>query len=458
MVGDLRESLEPIGKLALLERVGNKAMDYFATVDPTDISNPGLANQVQVLTQIGSIRLAEHQHEAAVDVFWQAFERSAILTTKNPGDTDLLFARGQAEFWVGFAHWEQGDLESAAKWMVRYRDTGITLLQFDESNIEWQREVGYGHHNIGAIELKRGNISAATDAFERELALLTQLSASLDDDDQLQADIADCHSWLGNSLEFAGRPQQALAYFRLSREAWESLHRSAPEHAGYIQWYANALVLEFNAHRQVTGQREHYAPLERALEMRRRLTEIDSDNTSWLVDYHKLRVFKLEHVLAFEHDDVEVATELMESLDAMQRLNIEANDSSELARTALLRAYRLAALVEYNGGNRDLALEHLERAIKLSPTAGTGTLNVELVTQRSASRRLRAEILAATGDSDHKAAALESIAGMAENSQHPAILSEYARALALNDRLDEASEVSSQLQAMGYQPLWPISY
>ena len=95
MVGDLRERLEPIGRLDLLEEVGNQAMAYFATVRLKDLTDTELRRQAQVMTQLGEIRISELEYQDALASFSEAYERSAALYGNEPGDGERLFERGR---------------------------------------------------------------------------------------------------------------------------------------------------------------------------------------------------------------------------------------------------------------------------------------------------------------------------------------------------------------------------
>ena len=80
MVGDLRDSLEPIGHLDLLEQVSEQAMAYFATVNAGNLTDEELLSHAQVLTQLGEIRMSQRQYDNALTAFMEAYERSAELS------------------------------------------------------------------------------------------------------------------------------------------------------------------------------------------------------------------------------------------------------------------------------------------------------------------------------------------------------------------------------------------
>ena len=55
MLGDLRDKLEPIGRLDALDAVGARALAYFEKQDKTDLSDEALAQRSKALTLMGEI-------------------------------------------------------------------------------------------------------------------------------------------------------------------------------------------------------------------------------------------------------------------------------------------------------------------------------------------------------------------------------------------------------------------
>ena len=104
MLGDLRAQLAKVGRLDVLEAVGDKAMAYFASRDARDLSDTELARHSKALTQIGEIRMEQARYGDAAAAFSEAYARSAALAARHPKDGDMLFERGQAEYWNGFIH------------------------------------------------------------------------------------------------------------------------------------------------------------------------------------------------------------------------------------------------------------------------------------------------------------------------------------------------------------------
>ena len=60
MLGDLRSRLEPVGRLDVLDAVGDKAEEYFASLSESDLDDDELFRRSRALRQIGEVRLANN--------------------------------------------------------------------------------------------------------------------------------------------------------------------------------------------------------------------------------------------------------------------------------------------------------------------------------------------------------------------------------------------------------------
>ncbi|MGD2116546.1 MAG: protein kinase, partial [Acidobacteriota bacterium] len=69
MVGDLRKKLEPIGRLDVLDEVGDQALDYFDTVPADDLTDDEIYRRSQALYQIGEVRASQGDLAAALEAY-----------------------------------------------------------------------------------------------------------------------------------------------------------------------------------------------------------------------------------------------------------------------------------------------------------------------------------------------------------------------------------------------------
>ncbi|HXQ45254.1 MAG TPA: protein kinase, partial [Caulobacteraceae bacterium] len=283
MLGDLRAQLAKVGRLDVLESVGDKAMAYFASRDARDLSDTELARHSKALTQIGEIRMEQARYGEAAEAFSEAYGRAAALAARHPKDGALLFERGQAEYWNGFIHLRRGERADAADWLTRYHDTCVALVALDPSRLEWRSELGHGEHNLAVLREQRGELDGARAGFLAELATLDRLLLQNPADLETLNRIADAHSWLGNVAEQQGEFAEALKQFSAQASQLEQLVSKEPGTALWREELVNgALLFQADVY-MATGQLA--AAGERLREARRLIDELvahDSSNRLWL--------------------------------------------------------------------------------------------------------------------------------------------------------------------------------
>lgn len=238
MVDDLRPKLQELGRLDLLDAVGDKAMAYFDSLPARDLSDTALSQQARALTQIGQVRFDQGRHDAAQAAFAAARARALELHRRSPADGARLFDLAQSEFWIGSVAWRQGDLETTERWFRSYLERSEALVAMDPSRFDWQREVAYGYHNLAVLDEGRGRHAQAARAFERELALYRGWLLAHPDDSLLQFEAANVASWLGSATEYLGHLVEAETYFR---EADDINARNQAREPDVMSWKDNRI-------------------------------------------------------------------------------------------------------------------------------------------------------------------------------------------------------------------------
>ena len=243
MLGDLRTKLTTVGRLDLMRAVDDKATNYFATLDPRDLSDRSLEAQARSLTGIGQVRLDEAKYAEAMSAFQEAYDRSSALVDRDPKNGQRLFDRAQAEYWVGAVYWHRGLFDHAQTWWARYRDSAVRLAAMDPSNFAWQREVAYGQENLATLDLKRGRNREAEAGFKKELALYRKWMRLYPADKELRDAASNTASFLGSLAQSDGRLAEAEAYFQ-QQVTEEARNRAAePDNAIWKSNWLNGQIL-----------------------------------------------------------------------------------------------------------------------------------------------------------------------------------------------------------------------
>lgn len=285
MLLDLRDKLEPVGRLDLLDSVGDRALEYFAAVPERELSDAELGHRSTALYQIGDVRMRRGNLEDAQRAFDESLILARELAARDPDDAQRLYDLGQSEFWVGYAHWRRGNLASARRHFETYHEISRRLVAREPDRFDWLRELSYAHSNLGSVLQEEGDLEGALERFRAALELDRQLVSMAPTPQQADAqrfELAASHNTVGLILQKLGRLDEAQEHYEadlaLRRElsAKEPANRRWQEFLGMSHHYLGALLLD----REELGVAlPHF---EAACTLFDDLAAYDPDNGDWL--------------------------------------------------------------------------------------------------------------------------------------------------------------------------------
>lgn len=230
MLGELRGKLEPLGKLAILDAVGDRAMAYFAGLDSGRDPGPrALAARARALRQIGEVRLAQGRPAEALDTLTAALSLQRERVAAAPDDDEQRFELGQTEFWVGYAAWRAGDYDRAEANLVAYQQIAEALAARDPRNVDWQAEVSYAWNNLGVLAYERRRYVEARALFDRALAAGDALLAAGNVAPMMELQLQDPMAWQGQTLMKLGDSTAAMAMFLRHAERLRTMIHQHPD-------------------------------------------------------------------------------------------------------------------------------------------------------------------------------------------------------------------------------------
>lgn len=458
MVGDLRSNLTPIGRLDLLEDVGQQAMHYFATVDLDSLTDTELLKQSQVLTQLGEIRIEQLHYDEALASFQEAYERSAALQKKDPMDGERLFNRSQAEFWVGFVHWRNGSLDDARQWLTQYRDSALELVALDPSRDDWLEEVAYSHHNLAVLNQDSGDLESAIEGFNLEIEIWDALLATSEGSPRIQRDRGDALSYLGNVALMQGDMMTALEHYQRNADVIRTLLNKDKGDARWLYDLAFAvqLLAETSA---LTGDLDAASVhADEASELFESLMARDATNRNWLRASVRPRITQAQILAARQRwsDALDVlASSVLLLEEIIEDGNADLNVRNQYASALAVKAWVQSAI-----GDGNSALESIESAMsELETIEQSDRLNDERLGLYATLYVLRGEIQlgagAETAAAEDWRQAHDLLREKAPASQSPFLLDPWVRVLVRTDRGAKAKVISDALRARRYQPLMP---
>ena len=450
MLGDFREQLEPLGKLELLKNVGDKAMAYFSSLSERDRTDESLLRRAQALRQIGDVRLSLGEFGPALDAFRESLTLSQALSQRTPDNQDWLFALGNAWFWVGYTHWQKGDLDAAVAPMNEYLEAAERLVRQEPDNAKWQLEQAYAFANLGSLAAARGDAAVAITHFEASNAIVEKLIRAAPTDAGLLQTRIENYSWLASIRQGLGELRKAkdlhARALRFTREllALNADDRRIQREEVLRQVFYGRVLLQM-------GQVEEAKHLSsEALGRAHALASIDPQNARW--QWQLASVMEQESkVLQATRRCVEAVSMAEQGLAVIAGLSEVAVDMDDghLTRLRLLNDKAACLLEAGRWQESQLTLDPLlgqTRAFKERSANAVAYKN-----ELAMSRHLAGRILASRGSADQARQLWTSGLGMLDPGQtDPAHRATRALLLQALGRSPEANAVSRELAAQGF--------
>ena len=446
MLGDLRGKLQRIGRLDILDSVGDASMDYFAALDesttPEDLLSRGMA-----LRQIGEVRFDQGQLQPALEAFLESHSVLQALHEADPAVDDYLFEMGQSEFWVGYVYYERLELDRANAAMSNYLDISNELLARQPANPLYLAEVGYAYTNLGAVAGKLNDQQAALRYARGAAAIAEQQLEASPDDAQTRADLAESYSWLGSAEEDVGNLAASIDAFQRSLVQWQAVAASDDD-VRHRERVASAAALLADAQLLAGAMDEAVRLVEAAYIEFSGLIALDPDNAGWrrglaaiVMDRAELGAYAGRHDTALA--DIESALQQFGRLSAddpsdreirRQIVNGLLVKAGILATTDRLEAARITAEDALRRAEQDAPEAPRDAALTVLPVTAVYTRLLERTGRRDEAVRLRR-------------AAWQALAGSSFGS--PRIIAPLAEIAWALGETEAAGALAGQLRAAG---------
>ncbi|SEJ05694.1 toll/interleukin-1 receptor domain-containing protein [Frateuria terrea] len=391
MLGDLNDKLAQVQRLDIMEAVDDKAMDYFQSLPPTDITDEALQQRAKALEKIGSVRSDQGHLAAAMAAFQAAAQVAGPLADAAPDDPERQTSYAEILAFIGMTDWNLGDLDAAQRHFEEARNVLqraqshaagdpelIFLLTSIDNNIghvfeargkldqaeaeyrrmlvrctalvagrppnaQWISQLGAAHNNLGKTALVRGDLAAALAEYAADDAIETGLSARDPKDNDQRENTVRVRATLGRTSMMVGNTPAGLLQMQQALDMATQLAKVDPSQTSFQQKVAlySSQLARF---RRLTGDLPGASALvHQSLRIYSALTRQDPANADWQQGLAEARSEQAAQALAAGRDDlalgqVGAALKLLDPLLAKQP-----DDRATLLDTATARL-QLAAL------------------------------------------------------------------------------------------------------------------
>ncbi len=281
MLTDLRDRLEPVGRLDALDVVGKRALDYYAKQKLGDLDKDSLGRRARALLLVGEVSNIRGDSDDALRAFRQAAATTQEQLARDPDNQQRLFDHAQSVFWVGYIAYNRGELKAAEAQYREYKRLADRLIALDPENPKWQMEGSYAETNLGVMYIEQGRYAEAEQAFARGLKRIETVARAEPYDAGRQVEIGTNINWLGMANKGLGKEQQALTLHQREIAVYEEVLRR--DGADAMAKNRLSIALQFAGDQQLQlGQLdEAIQSYGRAIALNAEMRRLEPANTDW---------------------------------------------------------------------------------------------------------------------------------------------------------------------------------
>ena len=449
MLGDLREKLEPIGRLDALDGVGSKVLAYYSKQDASELSDAALLQRSRALNLSAEVAYLRGDLDTAQRLYGEAIDGTAEAIRRKPDDPKRLFDHAQNVFWAADIGRQRGQLAEAEAGMREYKRLGDEMVAIEPNNMKWRMEQQSADFNLGIMLLERRKFAEAIDQFTRSRATMEALATADPRNADYQIAVTESQTWLAEAQTFVGRLAQATA----TRESLAASLRRLLDRTGNVVYRqklvpAERYLAELYQYRGDTDRA--LAHFRAAVENSEALIAHEPDNSRWKYFSARARL-NLAGMYLVSGQRGEAAREAVTGCNATANL-LATDPSVQVWRANMRECWEMRARLSLAAGDAGQALSYSERAVQLA-RAVRSTDPVDDRYALAQSYRLLGDSRQLLGDGRGAQAAWE--AGLATLPagvpEKPSEMAERATLLKRLDRAADARMLYSRLTAMGYQ-------
>jgi serine/threonine protein kinase/tetratricopeptide (TPR) repeat protein len=281
---DLRDKLNPIGRLDLLEDVNQKVQAYYRAFVASEDTPETLRQRSIVLINYGDIRKYRGDLVGALESYRSALVTQKILTNKDPKNADWQHDLASSLENVGDVLTAQGKNEEG---LENYRQSLAireTITAQNPGNSVWQGELASSYEDLGEVLSAQRGYDGALQYYRKALAIREKLASEAPDNLHAKRSIFRCFAAIGYALNARGDRKEALDIYRKSLEITKALTGSDPSDTNLQRDLSIGLerigdVLQ--AEGDLSGALDSYRD---SLGIRQKLANRDPTNSLWQSD------------------------------------------------------------------------------------------------------------------------------------------------------------------------------
>jgi tetratricopeptide (TPR) repeat protein len=284
MLTDLRTELKGVGRLDVMTKVNERAMDYYEDQgDLSDMPAESLERRARILHAMGEDDEKRGDLDKALAKFTEAHRVTEALLARDPDNPDRIFGHAQSEYWVGYVAYLKKDWETAERYWQGYKKYADQLVAADNQNMTWLREAGYAEGNLCTLFLSTkhpGTLdgSHCEESFRHIKRVINATGRAAAD----LVNLANRHAWLADYHVLGKRFEKALGHRNQELSIYQELQGHHPENSIFEAGILNSLTALAQIDIVRSDRSKAIIKLKSAHDRAKRLAELEPDNHRWV--------------------------------------------------------------------------------------------------------------------------------------------------------------------------------
>lgn len=364
-VVDLGERLQSGADLETLSLISSEATRHLQNLDLDKLSPATVEKVALAFRQVGNVNQGQGKPAEALVAYERSRDILLELTGKQPQMQVPLFQLGNAEFYIGNLHIEQGRYDAALIAMNKYQLLTRRLFDMDPRNPDWVMELSYAHNNMAALHIRRGlGIDEGTIQHMAEAVRLMEEVVKLKPDDNLvMGNYATTLAWAADIQIQACNLEEAILLRERVRVLAEGAARSEPGNNDLRLSYAFSLNGVARVQTFLGRMDQAEQNIGASLSILEQLLAADSGNEQirkWLA-YRKVLLASI----LLKNGQSEIARMTMQALMPESQPDEVFSNQAEPELTEYIDLLVLFAEIESRIGNTVMANSYLQEALQL---------------------------------------------------------------------------------------------
>jgi len=451
MLGDLKDKLEPIGKLDALDGVGSRVLSYYSKQDASELTDAALLQRSRALSLMAEVARDRGDLTTAHALYREAAAGTSEAVSRNPNDPERLYEHAQNQFYFGDIALRRGETGNAERAFREYKRLADQMVAIAPDNMKWRMEVQNADANLAVVLTAQRRFPEAAAQWGRAFAMIQALTTADPASKDYQKSLAESLVWYADAQKDAGNLNEAIA---LRERAVALLTRLA--RTGDVSWAQKLIPAErgLGTVYASQGRMEEALPHFRAaVNTGDQLTAIEPGNNKWLGYSAKARTYLAEALLL--SGNLQEATAVNEAACGAFSNLVRKDGTVSDWRAGMRDCWLMRAQIAATAGSMDVAANAASRAVQAAKAVDGLDPSLDKF-NLAKSYRVLGDIRKSGGDPKGSEAAwnagLNAIPKVA--AERPLEAQEHAELLERVGRAEDAAPLRQQLSRAGYR--YPI--